>query len=61
MLAGESFCLNEVVKEKEERIFAELLKVIEPKIEEGGTSLSLEEFFDKILDKGFSVTSRNIP
>ena len=53
-LARESFCLNEVVKEKEERIFSDSLEVIEPEIEEGGTPLSSEGFYDKILDKGFS-------
>ena len=53
-LARESFCLNEVVKEKEERIFFDPLEVIEPEKEEGGTPLSSEGFVDKILDKGFS-------
>ena len=53
-LARESFYLNEVVKDKEEGIFSSLLKNIEPEIEKGGTPLSSEGFFDKILDQGFS-------
>ena len=44
-LAREGLCLNEVVKEKEERIFSDPLKVNEPEIAEGGTPLSLEGFF----------------
>ena len=44
-LAREGLCLNEVVKEKEDRIFFDPLKVNEPEIAEGGTSLSLEGIF----------------
>ena len=44
-LAREGLCLNEVVKEKEDRIFSDPLEVNEPEIAEGGTSLSLEGFF----------------
>ena len=53
-LAREGLCLNEVVKEKEERFFSDPLKVNELEIAEGGTPLLLEGIFDKILDKGFS-------
>ena len=54
MLVREGFCLNEVGKDKEERIFSDPLKVNELEIAEGGIPLSSEGFFDKTLDKGFS-------
>ena len=53
-LARVGLCLNEVVYEKEERIFSDPFEVIEPEIEEDGTPLSSEGFLDKILDKGYS-------
>ena len=51
-LARVGLCLNEVVNEKEERIFSDPFEVIEPEIEGDGTPLSSEGFLDKILDKG---------
>ena len=54
VLARDGFCLNKVGKDKEERIFPDLLKVNEIEIAEGGIPLSLEGFFDKTVDKSYS-------
>ena len=43
------------LRKRKRGYFSDPLEVIEPEKEESGTPLLSEGFFDKILDKGFSL------